>query len=354
MRSSGPASAGSADVARHARSRWPRSAGIDLRTRRARRCSPRSASAASRSRSSSVPTPPEAITGVRTARGQRRGRLAGSGPRACRRARCRCKSMPASGRSSNCPASVEACDARDVEPALRSRPARRARRAPGPAGRDKPRPSRGTRPGLAGPACPTMTRSRPASSQAAIVASSRTPPPSWQGTLDRCEDLPDRLDVHRPARLGAVEVDQVDPGRPLRLPARGHRRGIVAEDRLLVVIPLPEPDATPSPQVDRRDHLHDLHRNAKKPTFVPTLSLERALRKDRPADLRSVGRGRNRVQRSAWFKNRRSRVTVRLPRSHGRGPSTGRAGASQALGATLQPGTDHARRANRRKSEVQR
>ena len=44
------------------------------------------------------------------------------------------------------------------------------------------------------------------------------------GHADAADDLPDRLDVDGPARLGAVQVDQVDPRRPFRLPARGHRR----------------------------------------------------------------------------------------------------------------------------------
>src|SRR5262245_19078697 len=39
----------------------------------------------------------------------------------------------------------------------------------------------------------------------------------------------------------------------------------------------------PPPQVDRRDHLHVLHRIAKKPTSDPTLSLSDEVRKDRAA-----------------------------------------------------------------------
>ena len=83
------------------------------------------------------------------------------------------------------------------------------------------------------------------------------------------EDRPNSLDIDGPARLGAVEVDQVDPGGSFRLPVCGHRRGVVAENRLLVVIPLPEADAAPSPQVDGRDHLHDLHQSCHGPFNDP-------------------------------------------------------------------------------------
>ena len=91
------------------------------------------------------------------------------------------------------------------------------------------------------------------------------------------------LDVDRPAGLGPVEVDQVDAGRPFRLPACGHRRGIVAEDRLPVVIPLPEADAQPSPQVDGRDHLHGSSPKRQRSFNEPNVSPPRGHRKDRPS-----------------------------------------------------------------------
>ena len=77
---------------------------------------------------------------------------------------------------------------------------------------------------------------------------------------DAGDDLRDGLDVYRTARLGTVQIHQVDSLRPLGFPARRHRRWIIAEDRLLIEISLPKPDATPSSQVDRRDHLHHVHR----------------------------------------------------------------------------------------------
>ena len=53
-----------------------------------------------------------------------------------------------------------------------------------------------------------------------------------------CEDFLDRLDIDRPAFFRAVEIDQVNAGRSRRFPARGHRRRVVAENRLPSVIPL--------------------------------------------------------------------------------------------------------------------
>ena len=59
----------------------------------------------------------------------------------------------------------------------------------------------------------------------------------------------------------------MDTGGPFGLPVRGHRRGVVAEDGLPVVIPLAEADAAPSSEVDGRDHLHDLHQGFREPSM---------------------------------------------------------------------------------------
>ncbi len=145
-------------------------------------------------------------------------------------------------------------------PMPRWRPFRPARPAPGSSARDRARPSGRTNPGRGGLACPRPQRSSPAESHAAIVASSRSPPPSWHGTPDSANDLRDCLDVDRTARLGTVEIDQVDSLGTLGFPACSHRRRIITEDRFLIEISLPKPDATSSSQVDRRDHLHHVHR----------------------------------------------------------------------------------------------
>src|SRR5947208_1457287 len=66
------------------------------------------------------------------------------------------------------------------------------------------------------------------------------PPAELAGDCYPGEDRPDRLDVDRLTGPGAVQIDQVDEVSPFRLPARRHRGRVVAEDRLLPVIPLPE------------------------------------------------------------------------------------------------------------------
>src|SRR5208283_1389248 len=92
---------------------------------------------------------------------------------------------------------------------------------------------------------PTIDRRRVANTAAELARHS-----------DTLEDSPNGPHVHRPSGLRPIKIDQVDQGRPFGLPSRCHQGGIVAKDRLAVVIPLAKTDAQPSPQVDRRDHSH--------------------------------------------------------------------------------------------------
>ena len=119
-----------------------------------------------------------------------------------------------------------------------------------------------------------------------------------RGVLSPCFDDPlDRLDVDRPAGLGPVEIDQVNSRGRLRLPPSGHRRGVIAEDRFLVKIPLPEPDAAPSPQVDGRDHLHGLHQDHRVSSIASINPPGVGHRKDRPKvgwrNAKNLGHERN-------------------------------------------------------------
>ena len=98
---------------------------------------------------------------------------------------------------------------------------------------------------------------------------------------DGADDRTNGIDVDRIAGFGAVEIDQVDAGRAFRFPLRGHRRGVVAEDGLAIVITLAETDAQASPQIDGRDHLHGA--SPKRRTVLNSLTLAVATdrRKDR-------------------------------------------------------------------------
>ena len=85
----------------------------------------------------------------------------------------------------------------------------------------------------------------PVSIHFSIVSMSRMPPPSCTG-FDRLEDGIDRVVVHRLAREGAVEVDDVQVLETLLL--EGARLGgrVVVEDRRLVHVAELEAHALPS------------------------------------------------------------------------------------------------------------
>jgi hypothetical protein len=73
---------------------------------------------------------------------------------------------------------------------------------------------------------------------------------------DRAKDAPYAFTLDRVAFPGAVEVNDVQVSRTLTDPAPGHAGRIITEDRLLIVIPLPEADTFSAPQVDGRKDKH--------------------------------------------------------------------------------------------------
>ena len=89
------------------------------------------------------------------------------------------------------------------------------------------------------------------------------PPPSSQGTPAACDDRLDGGQVPRLALAGTVQIDQVQLPAPEADPVPGHGGRVLAEDRLLLVISLPEADAFPPPQVDRRPDFHPFHAPAR-------------------------------------------------------------------------------------------
>ena len=69
---------------------------------------------------------------------------------------------------------------------------------------------------------------------------------------DRC----DALRIDRPARLGAVEVHDVQPGGPVGMELACLLGRIVLVRDLAVVSALNQTDDLPVPQVDRGDNVH--------------------------------------------------------------------------------------------------
>jgi hypothetical protein len=74
------------------------------------------------------------------------------------------------------------------------------------------------------------------------------------GNACRLNDSPYAGAVYRPALFGSIEVNEVQIVRTLTNPAAGHGGGIVAEDRFLVIIALPQPDALSAAQVNGRQN----------------------------------------------------------------------------------------------------
>ncbi len=69
-------------------------------------------------------------------------------------------------------------------------------------------------------------------------------------------DLDDHFAVGGLAGARRVEIDHVDPGGAGLGERAGHRHRVVAVDRLVGIVALPQPDATPGPEVDGRVQLH--------------------------------------------------------------------------------------------------
>src|SRR5438132_9643867 len=73
------------------------------------------------------------------------------------------------------------------------------------------------------------------------------------GLLD---DPAHTIAVDRPALFGAVQIYQVQVGGSFVNPALSHGGGIIAENRFLGIIALPQPHTQAGPQVDSRENLH--------------------------------------------------------------------------------------------------
>ena len=216
---------------------------------------PRSASAQRRRTSSSEPTPPDAITGIVSALGERRGLLEVR-PGAHAVARDvgvddrRDAGVLEAARERRAP-SCRWCRA---SPAPRPcRRARRCRRRCGPGWR---RAASRTSAGSRSAAVPSTTRSTPSASRASTSAGVRMPPPTCTGTCPAAARIArDRGGVLGPAGARAVEIDDVQPAQRVRGEARGDRGRVVAVDRRRVVAPLREPHAAALEEVDRGDQL---------------------------------------------------------------------------------------------------
>jgi hypothetical protein len=72
-------------------------------------------------------------------------------------------------------------------------------------------------------------------------------------------DVRGELELDRLPRHGAVEVDDVDPGRSFVDEPPRDRRRVGFVDRLVVEVALAQPDDPPVAQVDRREELEARH-----------------------------------------------------------------------------------------------
>ena len=85
------------------------------------------------------------------------------------------------------------------------------------------------------------------------------PPPSCSGILIAAENRLDRPRVHRAAREGAVEIDDMQIFEPLALEEAGLRCGILVEDRGPRHVALLEAHALALLQINRRKQNHGVH-----------------------------------------------------------------------------------------------
>ena len=178
-----------------------------------------------------------------------------SARRACRRGRCRCR------RSRTAASWRTRGPRRGPTPRTSSasrgwRPCRRGRRGRGRSASGYAWAICRTQAGSCRARVPRTTRATPSSSVASMSASVRSPPPTWHGTST--------ASTIRRMTSPLTGLPALAPSRSTRWRARApsdtQRRAmadrVVAEDGLLGVIALLEPDALAAAQVDRRQDQH--------------------------------------------------------------------------------------------------
>ena len=185
-----------------------------------------------------------------------RERLGRRRPRACRRGRRSCR------RSIRRRARASCVDrrarrrgrSRSVQPPVATRPPRTSTADRDPlAARSASSSSsiagRGRRPSRSPPAAaPALER------RSTRAAESRRPPPYWTGTSELGGDPLEVVEVHRPSRARAVEVDDVQPARALPRPsARAASSGSAAYSVLRGEVALLEAHGLAAEDVDGRD-----------------------------------------------------------------------------------------------------
>ena len=90
------------------------------------------------------------------------------------------------------------------------------------------------------------------------------PPPSWTGILTASRMRLDRARIHRLAGEGAVEIDDMQPGKALSREGLRLRRRIGVEDGRLLHVALLQAHAAPVLEVDggKKDHGRHLRKLA--------------------------------------------------------------------------------------------
>ena len=99
-------------------------------------------------------------------------------------------------------------------------------------------------------AVPSTTRSTPARIASSTLPESRKPAAELDRDPHGRGDPAHVVEVPGLARPRAVEIDHVEPGRALPLPAHGGDHGVVLERGLAVVVALHQPDGAAVADVD--------------------------------------------------------------------------------------------------------
>jgi hypothetical protein len=81
----------------------------------------------------------------------------------------------------------------------------------------------------------------------------------------RGDDPANTVAIDRPTFFRSVEINEMQPGSAALDPATGHGSGVVAEDRFLRIVALPQTNAATASQVDGREDEHGVPPDERKP-----------------------------------------------------------------------------------------